>query len=69
MAEWISVKDRLPEIIYGDDGGVNMVMVYLKNGFDGSGDIQIWNTVYLHNNKCNFTHWTPLPEPPKEKKK
>ena len=48
------------------DGSCNMVLIYEKNGFDGGSDIQIWNTVYIHNNKCSFTHWMPLPEDPKD---
>ena len=68
MNEWISVKDQLPEIKHEEDGGVNMVLVYKKDGFECSGDIQIWNTLYLHNHECSFTHWMPLPEPPKEDK-
>ena len=68
MSKWISVKDRLPKIGYQKDGGVNCVLIYQKDGFVGGSDIQIWNTVYLHNHNCAFTHWMPLPKPPKEKK-
>ncbi len=64
MSDWISIKNKLPEIIEYPNGDCNMVMVYQKDGFDSSGDIQIWNTVWLHDHKCNFTHWMPLPEPP-----
>jgi hypothetical protein len=62
--KWVDVNDRLPEIKYSSDGSVNMVMVYQKDGFECSGDIQIWNTVWLHNHKCSFTHWMSLPDPP-----
>ncbi len=68
MSKWISLKDRLPKIEHEKDGGVNCVLIYRKDGFDSGLDIQIWNTVYLHNHNCAFTHWMPLPKPPKEKK-
>ena len=58
MAEWISVKDRLPE----DD---TWVLVYIKGRFSGTmesdwfknGDFVYFGGV--------ATHWMPLPEPPK----
>ena len=67
---WVSIKDRLPEVIENENGRVNCVLVYKKDGFDGGSDIQVWNTVsfYKHYLECTFTHWMPLPKPPKEKK-
>lgn len=62
MAEWISVKDRLPEeekevLCYlGNALGKGLIVAFRRHGdwyFDG------W--------KCpTVTHWMPLPEPPKE---
>ncbi len=64
MSNWIKIKDRKPEIIEHGDGSCNSVLVYHKNGFECGSDIQIWNTVYIHNNECPFTHWMHLPAPP-----
>lgn len=64
---WISVKDRLPEIVYDDAGGVNCVLVFHKDGFDGGSDIQVFNAVCAANpGRWGHTHWQPLPEPPKD---
>lgn len=60
--EWISVKDRLPEI--------------KKHGFSewvlaSTGHVQVEIARYDHDynkwspNPLKFTHWMPLPEPPK----
>ena len=62
--EWISVEDGLPEMLYDADGGVNMVLVYKKDGFECSGHIQVWNTVWINKHPEAFTHWMPLPDPP-----
>ncbi len=71
MAEWISVKERLPEV-------GNMVLIF----YDGQPVIAMfrksehcsgWFEGYCH--MCedsetyyldDVTHWMPLPEPPKE---
>ena len=66
--EWISVKNRLPEIIM-DGEECNCVLVYQKDGFDGGSDIQVWNTIYLHNHNHHFTYWMPLPDPPEDEHK
>lgn len=69
MNEWISVKDRLPEIHSPD------VLAYDgKNQFI-SGRWGVGNTVYFQTNNCGccnsgmgeITHWMPLPKPPEEK--
>jgi hypothetical protein len=64
MGEWISVKDGLPE------KGNNVLFL--------DGDASILSDCYVHidcidsNGECfenylhNYTHWMPLPEPPKE---
>jgi hypothetical protein len=58
MAEWISVKDRLPE------EGAN-VLIYNKE-YLHKGLIE---TDYYENNRFRYfrdtvTHWMPLPSPP-----
>lgn len=68
MTEWISVKDRLPEVF-------DEVLVYyngfiavawretekIKNGIVG----WHWNLQkYYPESLVNVTHWMPLPEPP-----
>ena len=67
MSEWISVKDRLP------DDGMNVLVANIGTGtqYVSHKDL-IWRnendffvpTSYFHGFK--FTHWMPLPEPPKE---
>ena len=67
---WLSVKDRLPE------NGQNILVASAKTGtqyvshkdliyFDPDGNACV-PTSYLQT--FVFTHWAPLPEPPKEDK-
>lgn len=65
MAEWISVKERLPEekkahyLCYLDDDSI--AVCYWSN-ISINGIRWEW-----HNpNWKEVTHWMPLPEPPKE---
>jgi hypothetical protein len=62
VQEWISVKDQLPENkgnYLGFTGSTTMVGYY-----KGNGNWWIWlNDVEGEN---LFTHWMPLPEPPKD---
>lgn len=62
---WISVKDRLPETT--DD-----VLMYTGWGSYHVGNCgchghNVWSSeeIYTYENG-EITHWTPLPEPPKE---
>lgn len=60
MAEWISVKDRLPE----DDSHVICCTVTKK----GTKNIIIgyyMDGAWRCGMNSNVTHWMPLPEPPK----
>ena len=63
MAEWISVKDRLPE------NPEERVLVKIKDERSVFGKPAIDTDRY--SGKCwvryykNITHWMPLPEPPK----
>jgi len=71
--EWISVKDRLPSV--GED-----ILFYHKGGFCGVGQLMPgregvyewlwWGEIprCLLKSNC-ITHWMPLPEPPKLKRK
>lgn len=69
-SEWISVKEKLPEI------GKN-VLVCFQNGdmavacvFDTDEDLTLWRAVTDEGWTCDCdtepTNWMPLPEPPKE---
>lgn len=62
---WISVKDRLPEcgkrylaqIIEPHFGAKIIDILWYDSG------IWVYDGMPVH---ANVTHWTPLPEPPKE---
>lgn len=62
MAEWISVKERLPSDTDTDDRtGYGCVLAYgPKSGVD---TVSIDWLLEFEN---DITHWMPLPEPPKE---
>jgi hypothetical protein len=81
MTDWISVKDRLPELAHALDVSPNVIGVY--NGKLGifciysDGDGWAWCRANyglqdLATADCEFdddyevTHWMPLPELPKE---
>ena len=64
MSEWISVKDRLPQVkedvlIY-DSHHRNIYKAWYI------GDIDVWFSNEYLPQFINITHWMPLPEPPKE---
>ena len=76
MAEWISVKDRLPsrEGLMDDEkeyvlvslrwtDGYQAVSIcgYEKDGWSKRDGFGLMRDDYKH-----ITHWMPLPEPPKE---
>jgi hypothetical protein len=72
MAEWISVRDKLPEEKTAVLGFGVRSITYLKNDpfpathivysrGEDEGWFTFWNGEYV-----DITHWMPLPEPPKE---
>ena len=61
--EWISVKDRLPEIgkdYLVTDGHVCMVAAFREN----TEEFDFWNINWWSHNEV--THWMPIPTPPKQ---
>lgn len=65
VPRWINVKERLPKdgqkviAAFRDGGGVIVDQARYSNGeFDFANWAYVWHE--------NITHWTPLPEPPKE---
>ena len=61
--KWIPVTERLPEL-HGDF----ITAIAFEDG-DILIDISVWYGKCwetLSGEKCNVTHWMPLPEPPKE---
>jgi hypothetical protein len=52
MTEWISVKERTPE-------RMQKVLTYHKRG-------KIRLHYWIEADREDFTHWMPLPEPPKD---
>lgn len=71
MQEWISVKDRVPEIdkdvLVFDSNTKQCSVRYRLNEFypdcDEENNKYAWNDQGIIN---SVTHWMPLPEPPKE---
>lgn len=80
MSEWISVKDRLPEL---PNANGTFFSEYVLVFADCNGSVGCAIGFYAHNApfqadywvgwmgltplwKCTVTHWMPLPEPPKE---
>jgi len=65
--EWISVKDRLPDIdlkcLYTDGEEKN---IYLGSLVSGMGKDVYWSH-YDFLEDTGITHWMPLPYPPKER--
>lgn len=73
MAEWISVKERLPDAAQGEDcvlgfvngynGQITFTDAYLFVKYDYAENA--WWSEDYDIEGCKVTHWMPLPEPPK----
>ena len=63
MAEWISVKDRMPE-------KGSSVLIYSKEGKRAEGTYMGGGRWMQYRWSCyvTVTHWMPLPEPPEVKR-
>ncbi len=60
MSEWISVKDRLPEI----DG---IYLIIKETGMGYSDKVAVCEYGFKYGfDRVGVTHWMPLPEPPNE---
>lgn len=64
MTEWISVKDKEPEI-------GRAVLLYSEFGIVECGERTLrkykpYITTWTHDELIGVTHWMPLPEPPKD---
>lgn len=59
MAEWISVKDRLPR-------NSNTVLCVTKNGRPFVSKYNYAWSRWAVSGSVKVTHWMPLPEPPEE---
>lgn len=67
MNDWISVKDRLPDIwesvlVFNIDLPEEILLAHLS-------ELGIWHcscNCFDGSSPDNVTHWMPLPEPPKE---
>jgi hypothetical protein len=66
---WISVEDRLPKVgdfVVGYEKGEGIIFVCIRmlgvEGSDGHWYISKGDELYW----ADFTHWMPLPDPPKE---
>ena len=58
---WISVTERLPEVIEMD-GRCNSVFVVWKVAPECGSQYSESSTVYLNKYPEKFTHWMPIPE-------
>ena len=58
---WIKTSERLPEegveVLAFDDGAIHLVHLFRGRWYDAKG---------VFDDCFEFTHWMPLPEPPKE---
>ena len=63
--DWISVKDRLPTQNgkYLSWNGKDIQFEYFSDGYFL---MSMFLVIRYHNDRIPFTHWMPLPKPPKE---
>lgn len=73
MSEWISVKDRLPEIAEGRSNTDLLIAVYICDGesvVDAAylerpySEASFWLSGTSKDLIYNVSHWQPLPAPP-----
>lgn len=67
-AEWISVKERLPEqnqrvLVCGVRGGVQICRYWENRDYGGGLQFMFFTN---KQKSITVTHWMPLPEPPEE---
>lgn len=76
MSEWISVKDRLPELPNGEGWKTRMViaadnrncvapMIY-ERAIIRRKPVERWKYYWDRIADVEVTHWMPLPEPPED---
>ncbi len=68
--EWISVKDRLPEIdievlVYDTCDGIQLC-IYRKNKYDNEFDFHLSGCSCCAPNLSDITHWSYLLKEPKD---
>ena len=74
MRKWISVKDELPEFPINKNGYLCRCVIGENYDFPFYMVLKYYildvNPHFQHECNCGLrvTHWTPLPEPPKEDK-
>lgn len=61
--EWISVKERLPEVWEHVLAVVGLRGIVEAAVYDGVK----WKVAWNHDELTDVTHWMPLPEPPEVK--
>jgi hypothetical protein len=61
---WISVKDRLPEVITYEDDSCNSVFVVWRVAPECGSKYSESSTVYLNKYPEKFLYWMPLPSAP-----
>lgn len=79
--EWVSVKDKLPNIIPNSNGGCSEeVLVWIVNEervkytgsqkqiayYTNDGWCYQYGEIMYPEDEKGVTHWMPLPEPPKQ---
>ena len=69
MKNWIKCSDGLPDETEDADGGATGYLVRYEDDKvpNGGFNIGVSNVVYLRKHwRGLYTHWMPLPEPPKD---
>ena len=64
MTDWISVKDRLPDV---SPGKTERFHIYVPNWYGGDYawyQNDVWSDGHKQIPHAYVTHWQPLPDPP-----